>query len=147
MKNNKYWLAGIVGGVAIFLLGYLVYGIVLMKYMDEHSGLAADVISKVRKPMEQMNWGAMVVSNMATGFLIATVLSWANFTSAGSGAKGGFIVGLLMTLGFDLVVFSTTNMHTVESLVADILGFVVMTTITGAIVGMILGKGTSSAAS
>lgn len=146
MKNNKFWLAGIIGTVVYFLLGWLIYGLLLMKYMEAHSGLTAELHAQVFKPDTQMNWAAIIISNLLWGYLVALVLMWGNFNSLGGGAKAGFIIGLLICASIDLSYFSMSNLFTTESMIADIVAGAVMTAIGGAVIGMILGKGTTAAA-
>ena len=145
MKNNKYFLAAIAGAVAFFLLGWLIYGVALMDFMAQHSGLSAEVQAQFNKPMDQMIWWAMIVSNLAAGFLIATILAWGNITTAAGGAKAGATIGLLMSMSYDFGFYGFSNMFTMTSLFADIAAGVVMSAIGGAVVAWVLGKGTASA--
>jgi hypothetical protein len=141
MKNNKYFLAAILGGVAYFLLGWIIYGMLLMKFMTSHSGLPADIQSKVFRPQAEMNMGLMIVSNLLYGFLMATILNWGNARSAMAGAKMAGIVGLLVAASFDLMFYSMSYMYTPIGLITDIIAAAVWAGLGGAVVGWILGKG------
>src|SRR5260221_11755549 len=96
MNLQKTILGGIVGGIVYFLLGYVLYGLLLKKFFDEN-GMAVN--------MDAMVWWAMIVSNLAAGFLLAYILGKANVSSAGGGAGTGFVVGLLMAVSFDLAMY------------------------------------------
>ena len=93
MNSQKFVAGGIVGAIVYFVLGYVFYGMLLKSFFD-NNGMAVN--------MDAMVWWAMIVSNLAAGFLFAYVLSKANVSTAGGGAAVGFIVGLLMSLSFDL---------------------------------------------
>ena len=80
MNLQKTIVGGIVGGILYFFLGYLVYGL-LLKSFFEKNGMAVD--------MDKMVWWAMIVGNLAGGFLLAYILGKANASSASAGAGIG----------------------------------------------------------
>ena len=83
MTNNKTLIGGLAGGVAFFLLGWLIYGILLMDYY------AANTNQCAMRPMTDMVMWAMIVSNLAAGLLVATILSlfcsWRRYYCLGYG--------------------------------------------------------------
>jgi len=139
MKSNKILFGGIAGGVSFFLLGWLIYGILLMEYsMANYNQCAA-------RPMEGMVWWAMILSNLAFGFLLAIVFNWTNTHGIIAGAKVGGILGLMMAFSMDLSVYSmsTTFLH-VSAVFVDIIVYAVMSAIVGAVVGLVMGKNEAS---
>src|SRR3989339_1194885 len=96
MKTNKILLGGIIGGVSFFLLGWLIYGVLLMDYLTANYNQCA------MRPMQEMIWWALVLSNLALGFLLSIVFSWSNTTGIMAGAKVAAITGLLLSLYLDL---------------------------------------------
>lgn len=143
--NKKFWIGGIVGGIIFFLLGWLIYGMLLMNYMNEHSAMSKELHDQVFKPETQFNWAALIASNILSGFLLAAIINWSKTYSLAAGAKIGFVVGLLMCASIDLSFYSMSNMFTVEGMIADIAAGTVITCITGAIVGLVMGKSGSAA--
>ena len=143
MKNKNYFLASIVGGITFFLLGWLIYGVVLMDFMSSNSGLSAEVFAQFNRTEAEFIWWALILANVASGFLLATILSWGQMTSAAGGAKAGAIVGFLIAISFDLLFYSMTNIFTTSSLFVDIIASTVMTTIGSAVIGWLLGRGTT----
>lgn len=141
MKNKNYFLAAIVGGITFFLLGWLIYGVVLMEFMNANSGLSPEVFAKFNRTEAEFIWWALILANVASGFLMATILSWGQITSAAGGAKAGAIVGFLIAISFDLLFYSMTNVFTASTLLVDIIASTVMTTIGSTIIGWLLGKG------
>ena len=125
----------------MFLLGYLIFGMLLMNFMHENSGMAKDVLDKFHKTMAEFNWGAMVISHIAAGFLFATIALWANARSLGAGLKTGAIVGILFSLHIDGLFFATSNIYTVTSLCVQIVAVTVLITISTGVIGMVLGTG------
>ncbi|HKB44759.1 MAG TPA: hypothetical protein VKC90_10220 [Chitinophagaceae bacterium] len=132
MNAQKFLLGGIVGGVVYFLLGYVFYGLLLKTFFADN-GMAAN--------MDTMIWWAMIVGNLAGGLLLAYVLSKAGVASAGGGAATGFVVGLLMSLSFDLIMYGIGHGMTLKGIAGDVAVSAIMSAIAGAIVGAILGMG------
>jgi hypothetical protein len=145
MKNNKFFLAAILGALTFFLLGWIVWGMLLKSFMDSQSGLSPDVMAQVMKTEDQFNWAAMVVSNLAMALLLATILVWGGFTSTSAGMRAGAIVGLLTAMMFDFLFVGMSNLMTTTGAVVDIIASTVVWAIGGAVIGMILAKGTSTA--
>jgi len=104
MKTNKILLGGIVAAVTFFLLGWLIYGVLLMDFMQSYSD------QSLMKAQEDMIWWAMILSNLASGFLLAFILNWSNAKTCTEGIKIGGIIGLLMAFSIDLSFYSMSNM-------------------------------------
>ena len=140
MGTNKILLGGIAGAVLFFLLGWIVYGMLLMDYM------AANTNQCMMKPMEEMNMGAMAAANLAQGLFMAMLMSWTNTTDAMKGAKIGAIAGLLICLAFDLQFFAmSTFFSNVNVLIIDCLVATVMMALGGAVIAWVMGMGKKSA--
>lgn len=131
MNSQRFIIAGIVGGIAYFILGYVFYGLLLKNFFD-NNGMNVN--------MDAIVWWAMIVSNLAAGFLFAYILMKANVATAGAGAGVGFIVGLLMTLSFDLAMYAIGHgLSSLQGIAADVAVSAVLAAITGGIVGALLG--------
>ena len=104
MKTNKILLGGMAATVTLFVLGWVIYGMLLMDFMQ------ANYDQSMMKAEGGMVWWAMIVSNLASGFLLAIVLSWSNAKTCTDGIKIGGIIGLLMALSIDLSFYSMSNM-------------------------------------
>ena len=137
MNSNKFLLGGIAGGIVFFLLGYVFYGL-LFKDFFAGNGMDAN--------MDNFVWWAMIAGNLASGFLFAYILSKANVSSAAGGASIAFVAGLLMSLGFDLVMYGVgQGLSTLKGLAADVAISAVMSAITGAVIGWVYGMGKKAA--
>lgn len=71
-------------------------------------------------------------------------LKWANINSFGSGASAAAVIGLLMGLGFDLLMFATANVIDLTGMFVDVGASTVMHAIAGGVVGAVLGMGGKS---
>jgi hypothetical protein len=142
MNSNKLLIGGIVGGVAFFFLGWIIYGMLLMSVMGECSNPAAVALHK--EPMEM--W-AMVVSCFAFGFLVAFIFSrYGTTPSVGVGLQHGALIGLLMAATFDFSMYSMMNMMTMKGVMIDLAAYAVYTSLGSAIICWIMGRGGKVAA-
>ena len=134
MNTNKILVAGLIGGVAAFLLGWLVFGILLKDAM-------VSPVAGFMKPEEDMIWWAMIASNLIWGMTYAYIfVQWASISTWMTGAKAGAILGLLISLSYDLSFFAMTNMFTMQSMLMDVLASVFMSAAIGAVIGWWLGR-------
>ncbi len=135
MKTNKILLGGLAGGVTFFLLGWLVYGVLLNGYMMANTNQCA------AKPMQDMVMWAMFLSNLALGCLLALIFSWTKSTDLGTNAKVAAIIGSLIALSADLGNYSMTNMYNNFSIIiVDVLVFSAMLAVTSIAVSLVLRK-------
>lgn len=136
MSIKKVTIAGIAGGVAAFLLGWLIYGILLKDYMAENFN------NSIMRPETDFIWWAMIASNLLWGIFLAFVFNrWAAVSSLGAGFSGGAIISLFIGLTYSLSFYSMSTMYNdMTALAVDIIVGTVMGGIIGAVVGFVLGK-------
>lgn len=135
MKIAKVFIGGLVAGVAMFFLGWLIYGILLSSLMGENCN------SGNARPMDQMVWWALIVSNLVWGLLLAIIIDWTSNTSITSGFKVGAVLGLLTALGFDLSMYAMTTMYSNLNIIfVDALAYSAMFAITGVVTAFVMGK-------
>jgi len=136
MNIKKISIAGIAGGVVAFLLGWLIYGKLLMDFMAEHGN------SSVMRAEADMIWWALILSNIFWGVMLAYIFNrWANINTLGAGATAGATISLLIGLSMNLGFYATSTVYKdMTGLVVDILAGIVMGAVVGAVVGLVLGK-------
>jgi hypothetical protein len=140
--NSKSLLAGIAGGVVFFLLGYVVYGMLLSNFMQTHAGSATNV---PRNMNDYMLW-LIAVGNLLYAFLLVYIFGKAGISTVGSGFATGAIVGLLTTASSAFISYATTNLLTGSGMAADIIAFAILSGIAGAVIAWVKGTGKKSAA-
>ena len=137
MNSQKFIIGGIIAGVVYFLLGWLLYGMLLKNFMTANLWAPGTM----RADADTI-WWALAAGQIAAGFLLAYVLGKANATSAGSGAAVGFVVGLLACLGFDLTMYGVSTIATsLKGIAADVAVSAVSSAIAGAVAGAVMGMG------
>jgi hypothetical protein len=136
MNSKNYFLAGILGGIVYFLLGWLVYGMLLMDYMEENAGLALGV-----NRVDMLLW-SIGLGSLLYGFFLSYIFSCVGqVKTAAAGAKSGAWVGFFVAGAIDFTKYGTTNITTLNAVAVDILAATVMASITGAVVAWVLGAG------
>ncbi len=132
-------MGGIAGGIASFLLGWLIYGVLLKGFYHDNCG--TDMAAMREMPIM---W-ALVIGNFGFGFLLSYIFTkWANINSAGGGAQAGAMIGIFSGIGYDMIGYATMNTMNMTAAVVDIIVTAVITALVGAVVGMVLGMGTKS---
>jgi hypothetical protein len=127
-------LATLVGGVFMFLLGWLVFGILLMDYY------AANTIhyEGLMKPMP--NLVLIFVSNLSFSFLLAFIFErWAKVANFKDGLMAGLAIGLPLMISFDLWFVAGMNLFSNTSIVVDIIVNTICFGLLGGVIGWVLG--------
>lgn len=128
MKTKSFLIAGVVGGIVDFLLGWLFYG----------------MIFKNTFPQPDENSQAMLfifLGCLTFGLFVSYIFTqWAQISTTITGAKAGAIIGLFVGLFhhfFDLAF----NPDAAFGLVAiDMAISIVMSAIIGAVIAFVIGK-------
>ena len=138
--NNKTILGGLVAGVAFFLLGWLIYGILLKDFMAENMDQ-----SGMRKMEDMLMW-AMALSCLIQGYFLSLMLGWSNTQGMSTGLQKGALIGLLISLAMDLSMHAmSTSFKNMNALIVDVAAGTAMFAIVGGIVGWIMGMGKKTA--
>lgn len=137
MDAKKRIMATLAGFVVYFMLGYLLYGVLLMDFYSANAGTATGVM----RADDDMQWWALIAGNVVQAYLLVYIFgNWANITTFGGGLKAGAIIGFIMALGFGLNMFGTTNISNLTSTLVDSIVMAVMMGFTGGVVGWVLGR-------
>jgi len=130
-------LATLVGFVVIFMLGWLLYGMLLMDFYQNHSGSATNL----NRAEDEMVWWALIVGNIMQAYLLVYIFgNWANITTFSEGLKAGFIIGLIYGFAYSLIMYGTTNIADLTAALVDPFVSASMMGITGGVIGWMLGR-------
>ena len=129
-------LAAVAGAVTLFVLGYLIWGVLLAAYFKnnaiEYAGL-----SKLPTP----NLVSLFLSNLALALLLAFVFAqWASIRTFGGGLVAGAIIGSLIHLSWKLSLTGYLNLYKKTGpVVVDILVETARASLAGGVIGAVLG--------
>ncbi|HEV7643276.1 MAG TPA: hypothetical protein VGO50_04970 [Pyrinomonadaceae bacterium] len=127
-------LAAVAGGLVMFLLGFLFFGILLANFFAEYTvkyqGLMKD-------PPEI---SLIFLFNLVWAWLIAFVMEWSGISTITGGVKAGAAIMFALILGVNLQYYAFMNLHTsIVPLVVDVLVVTVMGAVAGAVIALVLG--------
>ena len=136
MNNSKFVVATLAGGVAFFILGFLVYAIALEGFYSAHAGSATGVAKT------EMQFWPLILGNLSHAALLAYVfLKWASIKTFGAGFAAGLTIGFFVSLGYNMISYDTTNLLDLTGNIVDVIVYTTMTGIVGGIVGWVIGMG------
>ena len=136
MNTNKLLVGALLGGVAYFLLGWVLYGMLFAETMASMMpGMAT-----VQRAEADVNMVAMVVGNLVAGLLLAYIFEkWAAVRTFMGGLVAGATVGFLVAFGYDSVLHGVTTMATWSGVILDSVIYAVMSGVAGGLIGWWLG--------
>jgi hypothetical protein len=134
IMNKKILIGGIAGGILFFLLGWLVYGILLMNYMNHHAGLRGNI----NRSDADMQMVYIFAGSVLQGILLAYVLVRSNVSTLVQGFATGAIVGFLVSSSVDLSMYGTTYVFSKHSILADVVAATAISGIAGAVMVLII---------
>lgn len=128
MKTKNFLVAGIVGGIVDFLLGWLFYGIIFKNTFPQ--------------PEENSNTMLFIFLGCITfGLFVSYIYTqWAQISTAATGAKAGAIIGLFVGLFYNFFNMAMDSEAVLNLAALDVVISVVMTAIIGAVIGLVNGK-------
>ena len=133
--NTKTIVAAVLSAVVTFLLGWLIYGILLMNYFDSHMMHYPGLMKA------QPDFLYIGLANLAWGLLTAYILQIAGITTVSKGLITGAIVSCLSTAGYDLIMFAQFNLSSRTADIVDVAASTVLGAVSGAVIGWWYGRG------
>lgn len=136
--TSKSLLATLAGTLVNFFLGFAIFNVALGSFYAAHSKPAA---MRTEPNIIAIGLGCLVFS-----YLLAFIYErWAGIKTAGTGAKAGAIIGGLSGLAYALWRFGGSYaLDSYVAVVVDALAISVLSALTGAAVGWVLGRGEKS---
>jgi hypothetical protein len=134
--NTKTLVAGLLGGVGFFLLGWLLYGILLKDTLANYQS------GNFMRADADMNMPVLVLGNLVYGLLVAYIYSqWASISTFVTGLQRGALIGFLLSLGMNCIWYATSTLMTEFTgvIIEAVIGTVIWGLV-GGIVGWYLGR-------
>lgn len=125
MNLKNFIVAGIVGGIVNFLLGWLFYGLMFKDIYPQN---------------EAENLLFIFLGCMTNGMFISYIFTkWAGITNPITGAKAGAVIGLFTSLSMNFFMYSSKIVN-YQNLFLDVVISIVISVFIGASVAIINGK-------
>jgi hypothetical protein len=137
MRRRKFFISGIVGGIAAFFGGFLIYVVALGSTLAANAGTATGVM----RAEGEMVWWALIVGSLFMGLTKSYIFNkWANINKLFDGASTGAFISFLIACGYDFMMYGNSNLLTFQGTCIDIVASTALGAITGAAVGFMNGK-------
>ena len=139
--NARLIIATLITAVVNFLLGWLVWGILLMDFYKanttQYEGLMKDM----------PNLFLIFLCGILFAFLLAYIFDrWANIRTFSKGFIAGMFLGFLIMAGFDLYLMAGMNLFNVKVIIVDVIANTIVSGILGGITALVLGYGRKGSA-
>lgn len=133
--NIKVLLASVAGAITLFVLGYVIWGMLLAAYFAnneiQYAGLS-------KQPPVLVSF---FLSNLILAFLVAFIFDhWASIRTFIGGLIGGAIIGCLIHSSVKLSLVGYMNLYKESTpVIVDVLAESARTSLAGGVIGAVLG--------
>jgi hypothetical protein len=103
MNMKRFAVAALVGGITMWVVGYLIWGLVFADFFAANTGSATGVIRDAI-----LLW-ATALGTLSFAVLVTLAVNSADGSSVGEGFKIGATVGFLVWLSADFITYGVTN--------------------------------------
>lgn len=134
--NIRIITASLAGAITLFMLGYLIWGILLGSYFNAND-IHYEGIAKASP-----NLGALFLSNIVWAYLLAFIFEkWAAIRNFSNGILGAALIGLLIHAGIEFSAIGTQNLYKEAApVILDVLAETARMSLAGGIIALVLGK-------
>lgn len=134
--NTKTIVAVIVGAIASFLLGWVIWGILLMDYFQ------ANTIQYEGLMYPEPKLWAIFIGNLAASAMLGWILEKTNTRGFAGGMITGLIIFTLNSISIDFMFYSMMNWFSSATvMVVDIVVSSLFGGVIGGIMGLMMGRG------
>ena len=134
MDTKRFLTGTIVGGVVLYAVGYVIFNMIFASFYAANGGSASGID---RSP--QIQW-AVLLGSFGYAALICYAMGARGALGLSGGAKVGAIVGLLIWLTADFIIYGATNMANLTQTIVDPLLELLHGGIGGAVIGLLAQK-------
>jgi len=133
MNMQKLAIGSVVGGVVLFVLGYVIFDVLVADFYAANAGAAA-----VGFRMPQIYW-SVALASLGYGALVTCMIGTGAATPIG-GLKAGALAGGLLWFTTDFTLYGYLDLWNMTVTVVDIVLEALRAAIAGAVVAVVLAK-------
>jgi hypothetical protein len=135
MSTKRFVLATLAGGIALFVVGGVIYGVLTVSFFKANEGSAVGVMR------ETPDYVHLFLGQLVYGALLTVVIGkWAGQSGASAGLKMGAVLGALFGFAMNLTIFGVSNIQNITATLVDPFFAMIQLGIGGAVVGAVLAK-------
>ena len=135
METRRFVTGTLVGGITLFALGYLIFDLAFADFYAANAGSATGVARDA-----QLVWAVALGSLSYAALMTLAIGSRAGSATIGGGVQIGAVVGFLLWVTADFILYGITNMTNLTRTVVDPLLELVRGGIVGGVTALVLGK-------
>ena len=135
MDTKRLVIGTLAGGIVMYLLGYLTWGLAFADFFAANVGTATNVARET-----PLNWAVVLGTFSLAALVTLAVGSRTGSSTILDGLKVGAIVGFLIWFGVDFIHYGVMNTANLTATIVDPLLETVRTGIAGAVIAVVLGK-------
>jgi len=135
MDTRRLVMGTVVGGVTVFVVGYLIFDLAFADFYAANAGSATGVARDA-----QLVWAVALGSLSYAALITLLIGSRAGSSTMGAGMTTGAVVGFLLWFTVDFILYGVSNVATLTRTVVDPLLELVRGGIGGGVIAFVLGK-------
>tara|TARA_B100001750_G_scaffold176328_1_gene144543 strand:- start:38 stop:454 length:417 start_codon:yes stop_codon:yes gene_type:complete len=134
METKKLAIGTVVGSITMFVLGYLIFDIIMAGFYANNAAAAFGV------GRDTTLWFQVALGIASLATLVTLCIGWSGANDAACGFKVGATVGFFVWLGVGLIDYGYNTVSTAIFPVVDASMEMIRTGIGGAVIASVLGK-------
>ena len=135
METRRFVTGTLVGGITLFALGHLIFDLAFADFYAANAGSATGVARDA-----QLVWAVALGSLSYAALITLAIGSRAGSATIGGSVQIGAVVGFLLWVTADFILYGITNMTNLTRTVVDPLLELVRGGIVGGVTALVLGK-------
>ena len=135
MDTKRLVIGTLTGGITMYLVGYLIWGLALVNFFAANAGSATGVARET-----SLIWATVLGTLSLAALVTLAVESGAGSSTILDGFKIGAIVGFLVWFGVDFIHYGVMDVRNLTATIVDPLLEIVRTGIGGAVIAAVLGR-------
>ena len=135
MDIKRFIIGTVVGGITLFILGYVIFELAFADFFAANAGSATGVWKD-----PPVIWAIALGTLSYSALITLAIGTRAGSTTIVEGLKVGAIVGFLMWFGADLIIYGIWNVWNLTAAIVDSLLELVRGGIGGVVIAAVLGK-------
>ncbi len=135
MDIKRLIIGTIVGGIVLYILGYLIWELAFADFFAANAGSATDVFRD-----NPVIWAVALGTLSYAALLTLAIGTRAGTATIVDGLKIGAIVGFLLWFGSDFIHYGIANISNLTATIVDPLLELIRAGISGAVIVAVLGK-------
>lgn len=132
--STKYIYSVIGSFFTMFILGYLLYEVILSSYFAEMMQSMGDCIIKDPPVL------AIILAHILLSIILTNILIKSGTNSFKSGVINSILFAVLLILWYDMWMFASFSFMTITIMIVDVLVNGLIIILAGGVIGFVLGK-------